>query len=159
MKNLIYITSILILLVSCSKESDPPTPISPVNVLSGNCTNSTWKYEVILGTPVVVETFGVTYRNEVGNMITDSNIVSTWDYTFTMQYGGNPVGEYPLDIFVMSGPAPNGSNIINTVMINIYKDGVVVQSTNSPVFYCSGGAPPCGSGTSQNVILNYQCTD
>lgn len=156
----LYIIVVMLLLIACSKESDPITPVSS-SVASVTCQNSTWRYEVILGLPVSTGTFEIQYRNQYGNMITDTSITSTWIKDFTMQYPGTPTGHFNLTAIVSVGPLGIRNifttNVENTVMVTIYKNGTMVQTTGNPVSFCYGQNPVCNTTTVGSLGKSHAC--
>ena len=80
-----------------------------------------------------------------------------------MQYAGVPSGSYQVLAQVEAGPSGittvvQGGNLINTVMITIYQDGNIVQTTGTPYQFCCGQFSPCNMSTC--VIQKFHmCND
>ena len=151
MKNLIVLT-IMILLMSCSKE-ESPEPLVPGNTITSTCSSSQWQYEVILTNPVAAGVYEIQYRNASGNMVADQSITSSWSHQFTMQYGGNPSGIFPMDLSIEYSLNGTVFNLSDSILINIYENGNLV-STNNKEFYCWDDLSICNTGP---VTHNYQC--
>lgn len=152
MKKILYTILItgLVILSGCSSDDDVPKPTEKTNTpkASVTCANSTWKYEVSLGTPVAAGTFQIRYNDEFGTQLIDTTITSTWSKTFTMQHAGLPSGLYQLLTQVELGPSgmtthAQGGNVINDIMVTIYQNGNIVQTTGIPYQYCCGLYSPC----------------
>jgi len=151
MKKLLTLLIVVFLVTSCNKD-DNPEPIQKTTTskttTTTTCATSTWKYEVSLGTPVAAGTFQIRYNDEFGTQLIDTTITSTWSKTFTMQHAGLPSGLYQLLTQVELGPSglttyAQGGNVINDIMVTIYQNGNIVQTTGIPYQYCSGVYSPC----------------
>lgn len=151
MKKLLTLLIVVFLVTSCNKD-DNPEPIQKTTTskttTTTTCATSTWKYEVSLGTPVAAGTFQIRYNDEFGTQMIDTTITSTWSKTFTMQHAGLPSGLYQLLTQVELGPSGlttygQGDNVINDIMVTIYQNGNIVQTTGVPYQYCSGIYSPC----------------
>jgi len=156
MKKLLYLL-IAICCIECSKNTNPtPTPV-PLT-----CATSTYKYEVILATPVKAGTFQIGYTDEFGNAKTDTTITTSWTKSFVPSYAGN-FGIYDFEIDFSIGPLTirnsfiNGSpNVTNAIIVNIYKNGSIVQTTGTtPLPYCYGMNPQCN--TNGTIIKSEMC--
>lgn len=152
MKKIFYTSLItgLIIFSGCSSDDDTPKPAAQTTTpkAATTCATSTWKYEVSLGTPVAAGTFQIRYNDEFGTQMIDTTITSTWSKTFTMQHAGLPSGLYQLLTQVELGPSglttyAQGGNVINDIMVTIYQNGNIVQTTGVPYQYCSGIYSPC----------------
>lgn len=168
MRNLIGIFIIGLLAVSCSKESTPDPVVqtpNPTPTATTTCMQSTWKYEIILGTPVAAGMFKITYLDEFNNGITDTTITSTWSKSLVQQIESAPNGVVNRSITIQAGlsgiTASQTNNLVNTVTVTIYRDGNVVSSTGIPLDFCldSSGNYTCPGTSTSAITKNYVCTD
>lgn len=165
MKNLFILLIVGLTMFACSKEDEKTTPPITNNptISTTTCANSTWKYEVSLGTPVAAGTFQIRYTDEFGTYIIDTTVTSSWTKSFTMQYAGNPVGLYQPLVQVEPGPSgmqtvAQGGNIVNTIMVTILQNGNIVQTTGTPYQYCYGTVSPC-TVANPGIQKNHTCND
>lgn len=154
---------IALTVLACSKNNVQPTP--PQNppstpTTSVTCANSTWKYEVTLGTPVPAGTFTVKYKDEYNNMITDTSITTGFSKTFSMQHTP-PGGAYSLYLSIEPGPLAirqmSSVNTVNDISMSISKDGNEVQTTGGLLPFCSGINPTCGQNTNSFIAKTFVC--
>lgn len=140
----------------------PPCPI--INMQppppTTTCSNSTWKYELILATPSNGGDIWINYRDETSmNTYTKFYLSSgstTWTRTFTFPPVGQLLAWYH-HVFVDIQGYPIGSNRINTGTLNIYRDGVIV-ATMGPTLLCDG-PNPCAANTFPSFDVNYACNN
>lgn len=162
MKTLIFLASTLVLLISSCNQNSPspaPSPAAPAPT-PVTCQNSTWKYEVILSTPVQSGALQVYYADEYNNIIFDSTITSTWTKTLGAPFNANPTFVVGLTIganFFLY--IPSGTSLNNMVKLNIYKNGTIVQTTGVPVPFCQQGidGPGCVTGSDNDRQISYVC--
>lgn len=153
----------LVILASCSKTDDDPVPSAIIppgdGVATVTCSNSTWKYEVMLSSPVDTGSFTIKYKDEFDVYATDTTLTGQWSYEFTMQHPGSPVGEFLLETYIYAGPsAPGGSSFQNDIQINIYQNGNLVSTTGGFVPFCNDDlAVGCQPNAVHNVSIYYQC--
>lgn len=168
MKKIFFTTLItgFVFLSGCSSDDETPKPEAKTTTpkASTTCANSTWKYEVSLGTPVAAGTFQIRYNDEFGTQLIDTTITSSWIKTFTMQHAGFPSGLYQLIAQVEPGPSGldmvfnQNTNLVNTIMITIYQNGNIVQTTGVPYQYCYGTVSPCNV-SNPSVQKAHTCND
>jgi hypothetical protein len=168
MKKLLPIICIAIgfSMVSCKKSSNSSSSNS--NTMP-SCGLSTWKYEVILGTPVTSGTFLINYYDAYKNLVKDTSITTTWTKSFEpspqVQYAAyifqvlvqlNPTYSSKLENNYIYNQVPG--YFTNQVTVNIYEDGVIQQTTGGPIQFCySLGGPTCGINSTSIIAKNCQC--
>lgn len=161
-KVLIYALACIALVISSCNQNSPapaPAPAAPAPT-PVTCQNSTWKYEVILSTPVQSGALQVYYADEYNNIIIDTTITSTWTKTLGAPFNANPT----FVVGVTIGPnvfsyIPAGTSLNNTVKLNIYKNGAIVETTGVPVTFCQQGpgGPSCVTGSDNYRQISYVC--
>lgn len=156
MKKFLFISMLALMVTGCKKEKSPtPTP-TPATV---TCQSSSWDYEVILTNPVAAGTFQIIYLDAYNNTMIDTSVTSTWTYNVGTPFSSTPV----FSVNVLAGPnfachIPAGTNLTNSIKVNIYRDGTLVQTTGVAINFCQdNSATPCAVGSVNSITKNYSC--
>lgn len=152
MKQLLLISILALFFASCSKEETPqpvatvPNPVTTSSFVYG-CDSSQWKYEVIIDT-LASDNMDLFYRDGDGLLIPVVIVNSYWTYSFTFNGAAHP----PI-LSINSDPI---HNISATITMNIYREGVLVETTGA-VSYCNSQATTCPQGTVGSITLQHIC--
>jgi len=156
MKKILFLSMLVLLATGCKKEATPaPTPTAT----TPTCQSSSWDYEVILTNPVAAGTFQIIYLDAYNNTMIDTTITSTWTHNVGTPFSTTPT----FSVNVVAGPnfachIPAGTNLTNSIMVNIYRDGSLVQTTGVPISFCQdNSATPCAVGSVNSITKNYSC--
>lgn len=153
----VFQISLLLFIYGCAKQSNDEI-ITPVPTNNYSCLNSTWKYEVILGSAATIGSYLIEYKNEYGNIVTDTTLTSTWSIQFPIKYTTSN-NSYPFYITLKPGPLALRNQMTtatsNTFMISIYKNSENVQTTGVFMNFCFGGNPQCNTNT--NISKSFTC--
>ncbi|TXI89728.1 MAG: hypothetical protein E6Q36_02835 [Chryseobacterium sp.] len=137
----LLLISLLVCLAACG--SPPPTP----------CESRVFTYEVILDTPVPAGTIVISYQGE-NITYQDTTISSTWSHDVTGIVTSN-MWVAPNVHFADYIPA--GQNLTTVATLNIYDEGILMETTG-PVNFCqvNGTDPPTGVN---NITLSHVCLE
>lgn len=144
MKKLITVLLLGTMFLGCKKKEINTTTASTLPV---------FKYEVILGTTALKGTYIITWSDANGSNHVDTSITSSWTNTVTP--ANQSITSMYVDIY-MYNPGGKyvsiGTNVTNTITVNIYKNGVLDTSNSSTELFCDpNGGTACGGSTKKKI--------
>lgn len=159
MKKLMYLCLVVLITTSCKKK-ESVAPASKATATTTTCQTSIWKYEVILTDSVEAGAFDIIYLDEYTNNIYDTTITKVWTKTLGVMFSKTPT----LSLIITIGPhymqhIPPNTNLSNMIKLNIYKDGVIMQTTGVYMKFCQQniGGSTCPVGSENNLQIYTSC--